>query len=113
MGSGGWSFRRTLFGGDAVGGRDDTRAVPGKEAAHIRAFYVDPAAARSGVGSLLLRRSEADATEAGFNRFTMGATLTGKLFYARHGYRPGAEFSFPLPGGIAFPLLHMNKDAAR
>ncbi len=111
-GSGGWSFRRTVFGGDAIGGRDDSLAVPGAEPAHIRAFYVDPGAARSGIGSLILRRSEADAMAHGFTRFAMGATLTGRPFYARHGYRAGAAFSFLLPGGIEFPLLHMDKEAA-
>src|SRR5262249_8178499 len=39
VGSGGWSFRRTLFGGDAVKDRDDSRLVPGVDPAHIRAFY--------------------------------------------------------------------------
>lgn len=111
VGSGGWSFRRTLFGGDAIGGRDNSRAVPGAEPAHIRAFYVEPSAARTGVGSLILRQSEADAMAHGFDRFTMGATLTGKPFYARHGYRAGAEFPFLLPSGIEFPLLHMDKQA--
>ena len=111
VGSGGWSFRRTVFGGDSIGGRDDTRAVPGAEPAHIRAFYVDPGAARIGVGSLILRRSEAEAMARGFNCFAMGATLTGRPFYARHGYRAGAEFPFLLPGGIEFPLLRMDKEA--
>ena len=110
-GSGGWSFRRTMFGGDAIRGRDDSRAVPAIEPAHIRAFYVDPGAARSGVGSLILRRSETDAMAHGFTRFAMGATLTGRPFYVRHGYRAGAEFPFLLPGGIEFPLLYMDKEA--
>lgn len=111
VGSGGWSFRRTLFGGDQVGGRDDRRAVPGAEPAHIRAFYVDPDVARGGIGSLILQHSERDATAHDFGCFTMGATLTGKPFYTRHGYRAGSEFSFLLPGGIEFPLLHMDKQA--
>jgi N-acetylglutamate synthase-like GNAT family acetyltransferase len=109
VGSGGWSFRRTLFGGDAVTGRDDTLADPSTDPAHIRAFYVDPGAARAGVGSRILRHSEADAITHGFSRFEMGATLTGKRFYARHGYLAGDEFAFPLPGGLEFPLLHMAK----
>ena len=111
VGSGGWSFRRTVFGGDATHNRDDALAVPGAEPAHIRAFYVDPDAARSGIGSLILRRSECEAMARGFTRFAMGATLTGRPFYARHGYRAGAGFRFLLPGGIEFPLLHMDKEA--
>ena len=47
VGSGGWSFRRTLFGGDGVANRDDFRVTPGVDPAHIRAFYIDPSAART------------------------------------------------------------------
>lgn len=110
VGAGGWSFRRTLFGGDAVSGRDDAEAVPGVDPANIRAYYVDPGAARSGIGTALLLRSEAEAARRGFTRLEMGATLTGRPFYARHGYRVGEAFSFALPGGLMFPLVRMDKD---
>ncbi len=112
VGSGGWSFRRTLFGGDAVAGRNDARAVPGLDPAHIRAFYVDPGAARTGVGTRLLLRSEAEAAARGFARFEMGATLTGVPFYTRHGYVvTGAAIPFALPGGLVFPIVRMEKAA--
>src|SRR6202040_9211 len=54
IGCGGWSFRSTLFGGDARAGRDSTTLDPATQAAKIRAFFVDPGYARRGVGSLLL-----------------------------------------------------------
>jgi GNAT superfamily N-acetyltransferase len=107
--SGGWSFRRTLFGGDAVANRDDSKVVPGVDPAHIRAFYVDPGASRTGIGTLLLLQSEADAAAQGFSRYEMMATLTGMPFYARHGYCAGSQFLYTLPGGLAFPLVHMGK----
>ena len=111
VGSGGWSARRTLFGGDGVGNRDASLGIPGVDAAHIRAFYVHPGAARTGIGSLILQQSEAEATARGFTGFAMGATLTGKPFYTRHGYHAGATFMFALPNGLAFPLVHMQKEA--
>jgi GNAT superfamily N-acetyltransferase len=111
VGSGGWSFRRTLFGGDAVTNRDDARLVPGVDPAHIRAFYVDPDAARTGIGTRILLQSETDAAAQGFSRYEMMATLTGMPFYARHGYRAGSQFLFTLPGGLEFPLVSMEKAA--
>jgi GNAT superfamily N-acetyltransferase len=109
VGSGGWSFRRTLFGGDRVANRDDSRLNPDVDAAHIRAFFIDPSAARAGIGTQILLRSEADAAALGFSRYDMMATLTGRPFYARHGYHAGSAFSYTLPGGLGFPLVHMEK----
>ncbi len=42
VGCGGWSFRSTLFGGDARAGRDSSTLDPATQAAKIRAFFVDP-----------------------------------------------------------------------
>src|SRR5262245_18684278 len=58
---GGWSRRRTLFGSDARGDRDDSWLDPAKDAAKIRAFFVDPAHARRGLGRILLDHCEAEA----------------------------------------------------
>ena len=109
VGSGGWSFRRTLFGGDGVANRDDSRLNPDVDPAHIRAFFIDPGAARTGVGTLILLQSEAAAAAQGFSHYDMMATLTGRPFYARHGYQAGSVFSYPLPKGLEFPLIHMEK----
>ena len=109
VGAGGWSFRSVLFGGDATGGRDEARADPRRDPAHIRAYYVDPNHARSGIGTSLLLRSEASAIDAGFSRLALGATLTGVRFYERHGFVAGEHFTFTLPGGIPFTLRHMTK----
>lgn len=107
--AGGWSDRRVLFGGDATGARDHARVDPARDPAHIRAFYVDPAHARGGLGAALLRHSERSAIRLGFRRFALGATLTGVPFYQRHGYEAGEIFTFLLPDGHPFPLRHMSK----
>ena len=65
IGCGGWSYRRTLFGGDARLGRDAGTLDPNTDAAKIRAFFIDPAAARQGIGSALLERCEAEARRHG------------------------------------------------
>jgi GNAT superfamily N-acetyltransferase len=79
-GCGGWSKRKTLYGGDRWTGREDSLLDPAMDAAKIRAFFVHPAWARRGVGTLILDACEAAARAAGFSRFEMGATLTGLNF---------------------------------
>ncbi|WP_428394963.1 GNAT family N-acetyltransferase [Lichenicoccus sp.] len=112
VGAGGWSFRRALFGGDATSTRDQGRADPQHEAAHIRAYYVDPDHSRSGIATLILRHSELQASQAGFRRLALGATLTGVPFYERHGYVKGPRFTFLLPGDVPFVLQNMTKSLA-
>src|SRR5471030_1996475 len=50
---GGWSKRKTLFGGDANAQRDPEELDPRSDAAKIRAFFVDPGHARKGIGRRL------------------------------------------------------------
>src|SRR5271154_1151200 len=61
VGGGGWSYRSPLFGSDARAGRDSSTLDPRTQAAKIRAFFVDPASARRGIGSLLLATCEREA----------------------------------------------------
>ena len=50
IGCGGWSRRRTLFGGDQAASRDVGFVDPARDAAKIRAFFVHPNWARRCVG---------------------------------------------------------------
>jgi len=77
VGCGGWSKRRTLFGGDQCSGREDDLLDPRSDTAKIRAFFVHPDWTRKGIGTLLLDRCEDAAKAEGFTSFEMGATLTG------------------------------------
>lgn len=109
IGCGGWSRRRTLFGGDARTERDDSRLDPRTEAAKIRAFFIDPEHARRGLGRLLLERCEQEAASAGFSRCELMATLPGRRLYARCGYEAGPAIEYPLPGGLTITFVPMSK----
>ncbi|MGN6424485.1 MAG: GNAT family N-acetyltransferase [Asticcacaulis sp.] len=106
---GGWSFRRTLYGADAMAGKDDARLDPAGDAARIRAFFVRPGYERRGLGRRLLDACEAAARQAGFTRAEMGATLTGVGLYQACGYAPLETTTAPLPGGLSLPIVRMGK----
>ncbi len=109
VGCGGWSKRRTLYGGDQWTGREDAPLDPRREAAKIRAFFVHPDWARRGIGSAILAACEDAARAAGFTRCEMGATLTGVPLYRAHGYAATAELGAPLPDGTSLPIVRMEK----
>jgi len=106
---GGWSRRRTLFGSDARAERDESWLDPKSDAAKIRAFFVDPAHARHGIGRAILARSEADAIRVGFSSFEMMATLPGMRLYEKFGYVPDPPIEYPLPGRLTIRFVPMRK----
>jgi GNAT superfamily N-acetyltransferase len=108
-GCGGWSRRKTLFGGDQYARREDSLLDPAKDAAKIRAFFVHPAWARRGIGGKILEACEAAAEAAGFRRLEMGATLTGVPFYRAKGYVELEETEAPLGNGLTLPIVRMGK----
>jgi GNAT superfamily N-acetyltransferase len=106
---GGWSYRKTLFGGDRYHGREIGKLNPAKDAAKIRAFFVHPEAARKGVGRMLLEKCEAEAQKAGFSRAEMMATLPGVPFYARMGYIACGEYVHQAEGYVPVRFVKMEK----
>lgn len=106
---GGWSRRHTLFGGDAHAQRDAAMLDPATDAARIRAFFVDPAHARRGLGRALLERCEAEAHAEGFTRFQMMATLPGVRLYEACGYRPDGRVQHPVGEGLTIEFVPMTK----
>ena len=111
-GCGGWSKRKTLYGGDQYAGREDSLLDPGRDAAKIRAFFVDPAWARRGVGSAILAACEDAARDAGFTRLEMGATLSGVAFYKARGYQTVEDRGVPLVNGETLSIVRMSKTIA-
>jgi GNAT superfamily N-acetyltransferase len=109
VGCGGWSKRKTLYGGDRWTGREDELLDPLRDAAKIRAFFIHPAWARRGIGSKILESCEAAARAAGFIRFEMGATLTGVPMYRARGYVELEHLEIPLANGEKLPIVRMAK----
>jgi N-acetylglutamate synthase-like GNAT family acetyltransferase len=109
-GSGGWSKRTTLFGGDqSKADRLDTLLDPTSEAARIRAFYVHPRWSRRGVGSRILTACEDAARAAGFSRIELVATLPGEPLYTARGYEKAEAMQLETPDGESLPAFRMTK----
>jgi GNAT superfamily N-acetyltransferase len=110
VGCGGWSKRKTLYGGDNWRERPSDLLDPATDAAKIRAFFIHPGWARRGIGTLLLDACEAAARKAGFTRFEMGATLTGAKLFQQRGYVALERMQVPLEDGVTLPVIHMVKE---
>jgi len=107
---GGWSKRKTLYGGDQYAGREDSLLDPARDAAKIRAFFVHPAWARKGIGGLILEACENAARSAGFTALEMGATLSGVAFYRAKGYVEVENQSVPLRNGERLAIVRMRRE---
>jgi len=105
VGAGGWSKRKTLYGGDQSKADDDSLL----DAAHIRAYYVHPDWARQGIGGRIMRACEAAAQAAGFTRLDLGSTAQGEAFYRAMGYEVSERLEIPMPDGTALPYAEMTK----
>jgi GNAT superfamily N-acetyltransferase len=109
-GCGGWSWRATLYGGDAsMVARQPAPLDPATDAARIRAMYTDPAFARRGVGRRIMDLCEAAARAAGFRRVEMMATLAGEPLYRACGYVPIERIESAPIDGVGVPLIRMGK----
>jgi GNAT superfamily N-acetyltransferase len=109
---GGWSYRSTLFGGDARAERDCSTLDPKTQAAKIRAFFVDPAHARRGIGSKLLAHCEQQARFHGFSQVELMATLPGAKLYAARGYLGAERVYFDVGSGEIIEFVPMRKSIA-
>jgi len=110
VGCGGWSRRRTLFGGNHKVGRDDSLADPHTEPAKIRAMYTHPDHVRKGVGSYLIALGEAAARAEGFSAMELGSTASGLMLYERCGFVVIEDVSERYEDGVKVPTIRMRKD---
>jgi RimJ/RimL family protein N-acetyltransferase len=84
--AGGWSGRRTLYGGNKMKGAEDPRLDPRTEPARIRAFFVHPDWSRRGLARRLYGECERAARATGFRAFELMATLPGEPLYVALGF---------------------------
>jgi GNAT superfamily N-acetyltransferase len=112
VGCGGWSFRQTLFGSDARSARDPAQLDPQRDAAKIRAFFIDPNHARKGLGAKLLEHCETAASERGFKECELMGTLPGVRLYAARGYQASPMIHYPIGPEITIELVPMRKRIA-
>ncbi|HYX21435.1 MAG TPA: GNAT family N-acetyltransferase [Thermoanaerobaculia bacterium] len=112
-GCGGWSRRRTLYGGDQTKSGEEPLLDPAREPAKVRAFFVHPDFARRGVGSRILEACLAAARAAGFRRVELAATLPGVPFYAARGFVERERLSAPMADGRGLPIVRMEREIDR
>ena len=109
VGCGGWSKRKTLFGGDAMKTGTDIELNPKRNSARIRAFFVHPEWARCGIGREIVQHCEQAIQLAGFRSVELVATLTGAPFYAACNYSQIENFEVSLRNGLKLPVVRMVK----
>jgi GNAT superfamily N-acetyltransferase len=97
--AGGWSRRRTLFGGDQWKHGADELLDPAREPARIRAFFVDPSWSRRGLGRALFDACLSDAKAAGFRRLELMAL----------DFIADERIELALPDGVRVPLVKMSR----
>lgn len=110
IGCGGWSKRKTLFGGDRFASRDSSELDPQVEAAKIRAFFVHPQWARKGVGRAILSACESAARVYGFRSLELMSTLPGLKLYRACGYEGDEPVEYVIGEGVSIEFVPMRKD---
>ena len=110
---GGWSRRRTLYGGDQrpIGSVD--WLDPATDAAKVRAFFVAPEFARRGIGRALLGECARAAHAAGFRRLELMATLPGVPLYSACGFAKVRDVVDVLPDGVSIEFVLMQRPIER
>ena len=107
---GGWSRRKTLFGGDQHRpSREPELLNRACEPARIRAFFVKPGWERRGIGSALVRACEQAALAEGFHQIEMASTLTGVALDSAHGYSEVERIDVPLEHRLTLTVIRMAK----
>jgi GNAT superfamily N-acetyltransferase len=110
VGCGGWSKRRTLFGGDQYHQRESGLLDPDREPGKIRAFFVHPDWARKGVGRAILNKCESEAQANGYRSLELMATLPGLKMYQALGYVGSESVAYEISAGVTIEFVPMTKD---
>lgn len=109
VGCGGWSRRKSRYGGDLGRTEPDLELNPATEPARIRAFFVHPSFARRGIGRAIMEACEEAIAENGFRTIEIIATLAGEPLYASFGYSVVERFEIPLNEKLSLPAVKMQR----
>jgi GNAT superfamily N-acetyltransferase len=109
VGCGGWSRRRTLYGGDQRPVGPPEWLDPAVDAARVRAFFVAPEHARRGIGRRLLDACVDAARSARFQRLELMATLPGVPLYSAYGFDEMERVTDLLPDGTPIEFVRMGR----
>ena len=112
VGCGGWSRRRSLYGGGRDRSMPDEELDPSQDAARVRAFFVHPDWARRGVGRSIMIACEQAIRAANFRNVEIVATLAGEPLYAAFGYAVIERYEIAMTGGLSLPVVRMTKSLA-
>jgi GNAT superfamily N-acetyltransferase len=110
IGCGGWSKRKTLFGGDRFSKRDSSELDPKTEPAKIRAFFIHPDHARKGIGRAILAACESEARAYGFRSLELMSTLPGLKLYKACGYEGDERVEYEARDGLNIEFVPMRKE---
>lgn len=109
-GCGGWSKRKTLFGGDQYSSRNTAYIDPQTEPAKIRAFFIHPDHARKGVARMILTRCEDEARAQGYRALELLSTLPGIEFYKSCGFVETGNLVLDLTDTVRLEFVPMRKE---
>ena len=109
-GCGGWSKRKTLFGGDQYTSRDVGYIDPKSEPAKIRAFFIHPDHARKGIARAIVNQCENEARAHGFHALELLSTLPGIEFYKSCGFTETGTLDLDLTDQVKLKFVPMRKE---
>src|SRR5688500_1229670 len=106
--AGGWSARKTLYGGDQMKSGPDLLLNPQTDAARIRAFFVHPEWSRRGLARRIYNHCSEAAWSAGFRNFELMATQPGEPLYSALGFISGDRVVVRLGGAVEVLFVRMT-----
>ena len=109
VGCGGWSRRRSLYGGYRDRAGEDTLLDPKCDPARVRAFFVHPEWARRSIGRSIMVACEHAIENAGFLKVEIVATLVGEPLYAAFGYTVNERCEIQMANELNLPVVRMVK----
>ncbi len=110
VGCGGWSKRKSMYGGDNGRAGEDAQLDRHRDPARVRAFFVHPVWARRGIGRSIMVACERAVIEAGFRSVDIVATLAGEPLYASFGYAVVERYEIAMTGGLRLPVIRMTRN---